>query len=67
MDRLTPIIHNIATSETQPILSNWFSSNVKRITADNHVKQAGVYACFLRESVIDWAEYLLRVSKTYDP
>ena len=63
MDRLTPMIYSIAANETQPILSNWFSSNARRITADNHVKQAGVYACFLRQPVIDWAEYLRRVFK----
>ena len=44
IDRLTPMIYSIAANETQPILSNWFSSNVERITTDNHVKQAGVYA-----------------------
>ena len=57
------MIYIVATKETQPTLSNWFSSIVRRVTADNHVKHAGVYACFLREPVIDWTEYLPWVSE----
>ena len=35
------MIYIVATKDAQPTLSNWFSSIVRRVTADNHVKHAG--------------------------